>query len=72
MTNKELELKKSQQYKHLKENVEKVFGTKSDEFISSVMGMILKTIYYSDLDRKITKNKFDKAYQKMGLKEKKS
>ena len=46
MTNKELELKKSQQYKHLKENVEKVFGTKSDEFISSVMGMILKTIYY--------------------------
>ena len=71
MTNKELELKKSQQYKHLKVNIEKVFGTKSDEFISSVIGMIMKTIYYSDLNKKITMNKLKKAYQKMGIKEKK-
>ena len=71
MTNKKLELKKSQQYKHLKENVEKVFGIKSDEFISSVIGMIMKTIYYSDLNKKITMNKLKKAYQKMGIKEKK-
>ena len=33
MTNKELELKKSQQYKHLKENVEKVFGKYGEDLL---------------------------------------
>ena len=65
MTDKELEQKKDLQYQHLKENVNKVFGRDSDEFISSVLGMVLKSISYSDLHleqtKRILKTSIDKT-----------
>ena len=61
----ELENKKSLQYKLLKENVDKVFGKSDEDFVESVLGVVLKSIHYNELHLEEVKRLLEKNIKKI-------
>ena len=65
MNNKELKNKKSSQYEMLKQHIHKVFGKSDEDFVESVMGVVLKTIHYNELNLEEVKRTLEENFNKI-------